>query len=111
MQQLLKLSPKEFELWVADYFRAKGFKAVERVGGTGDLGVDIRCRDSQNQLVVIQCKRYQPANKIGSPEIQKFFGMMIHHNAAKGIFVTTSSYTRNAKELALARNIELIEGS
>jgi transcriptional regulator of heat shock response len=37
--------------------------------------------------------------------------MMVHHNATRGIFVTTSTYTKNARELALARNIELIEGS
>ncbi len=111
MQQLLRISPKEFEVWVAGYFRAKGFRAVDVVGGAGDLGVDIRCRDAQNRLVVIQCKRYQPTSKISSPDIQKFFGMMVHHNAGRGIFVTTSTYTRPARELALARNIELIEGA
>ncbi|MDQ3444399.1 MAG: restriction endonuclease [Chloroflexota bacterium] len=111
MQELLKLSPSDFEMWTVDYLRSRGFNSVVRVGGAGDLGVDVRCRNDLGEITVVQCKRYSPDNKVGSKDIQHFFAMMIHHNAVHGIFVTTSSYTRGARELALARKIELVNGA
>ncbi len=110
MDALLALSPRQFEEWVAGYLRAQGYAEVERVGGAGDLGVDLRCRDQHGSLVLVQCKRYQPGRKVGSPAIQTFFGMLAHHGAERGIFVTTSDYTPAARKLAGERDIELIDG-
>ncbi len=111
MDDLLDLSPRQFEDLVADYLRNQGFAEVQRVGGAGDLGVDIRCKDEYGRLVVAQCKRYRPGAKIGSPEIQTFFGMAAHHGASRGIFITSSNFTEPAKRLARERDIELITGA
>ncbi len=62
--------------------------------------------------MVIQCKRYAAGNRIGSPAIQTFIGMVhVHHKADRGIFVTTSSYTDGARKLAHQHGLTLWEGS
>lgn len=110
--QLLALSPGEFESVVADVLRRRGFRDVRLVGGPGDLNVDIWCRDPKGLLVAVQCKRYAPARRIGSKDIQTFVGMIFgHHEAKRGIFVTTSDYTPQARSLATERRIELVNGA
>ncbi len=111
MDELLALSPRQFEETVTDYLRARGFADVERVGGAGDLGVDIRCKDEHGRLVVVQCKRYQPGAKVTGPDIQHFFGMIVHAVAAKGVFVTTSNFTAAARKMASERDIDLVDGA
>jgi hypothetical protein len=105
------VSPAEFEMAVAELLRREGFAAVEHVGGSGDLGVDVRARDVDGRLVVVQCKRYRPNAAIGSPDIQRFFGMIVHHGAARGLFVTTARFTTAAHVLAAERDIRLINGT
>lgn len=111
MDHLLRLTPREFEETVASYLRSRGFQDVQRIGGAGDLGVDIQCQDEYGRLVAVQCKRYQRGAKIGSPEIQHFYGMVVRRNATRGIFVTTSDYTQPARRLAHETDIELIDGA
>ncbi|MEZ4529954.1 MAG: restriction endonuclease [Thermomicrobiales bacterium] len=89
----------------------EGFSDVRRVGQAGDLGVDIRCKDDIGRLVVAQCKRYRARAKIGSPEIQTFFGMTARARAARGIFVTSSTFTGPARRLAYELDIDLVDGS
>jgi restriction system protein len=111
LQGLLALSPTGFEQAVAGLLRRLGYGHVRSVGGAGDLGVDIVCRGGAGELVVVQCKRYRPAHKVGSPDIQRFLGMaFIHHRAARAIFVTTSDYTQAARRLAREHPIQLIDG-
>jgi HJR/Mrr/RecB family endonuclease len=107
---LLVLSPTQFEEAIADLFRQLGYREVSRVGGAGDLGVDITARDPQGHSIIIQCKRYAPGVQTGSPDIQRFLGTLVTvHHADRGIFVTTSSFTEPARQLAHGR-IELIDG-
>jgi restriction system protein len=109
--QLLALSPTGFELAVATLFRDRGFKALDRVGGAGDLTIDLRGRDEKGLTTAIQCKRYKPSNKVGSPDLQRFIGMArTHHGFQRAIVVTTSSYTAQARQLAETHKIELIDG-
>ena len=57
-------------------------------------------------------KRYQPENKIGAGAIRDFFGSLDMHKAAKGLFVTTSSFSQSASETVakLGKRIVLIDG-
>lgn len=109
--ELLMLSPQAFEEAVADLLRDLGYRDVKTVGGAGDLAADITCRDSAGQSVVVQCKRYAPGARVGSPNLQTFIGMItVHHRADRGIFVTTSEFSRPAIELAQQHGIRLIDG-
>jgi restriction system protein len=111
LQGFLGLSPTEFEQAVAGLLRRLGYRHVTAVGGAGDLGADIVCRGGAGELVVVQCKRYAPGHRVGSPDIQRFIGMaFIHHRAARAIFVTTSEYTQAARRLARDHRIQLIDG-
>ncbi len=110
-KDLLALTPSEFEDAVAELLKAEGYRDVKRVGGSGDLGVDIFCRDATGSRIAVQCKRYAPGRKISVSLIQMFFGMIVHHGAERGIYITTSSYTGAARNLARDRDIDLIDGA
>ncbi len=109
---LLLLSPSDFERTVADLLRRRGYRDVRRVGGAGDVGLDVWCRDAQGRTVAVQCKRYQPAHRVGSPEIQHLIAMStVHHRTDRAMFVTTSGYTQPAVALARQHAVQLIDGA
>lgn len=111
LDELLALTPTQFEEAIARLLVGQGYRDVERVGGAGDQGIDLRCKDASGRSTIVQCKRYAPSRVVGAPLIQHFFGMIVHDGAEHGIFVTTSSFTAPARELALHRDIQLIDGA
>jgi len=109
--ELRSLTPTQFELFVAQLLQDLGYRQVKHTGGPGDLAADIICRDGNGLLTVVQCKRYAPSHHVGSPEVQQFIGMMtVHHHADRGMYVTTSSFTQPAINLAKQHNVTLIDG-
>ncbi|MHB8398034.1 MAG: restriction endonuclease [Candidatus Limnocylindrales bacterium] len=108
VDQLLALSPSDFEKWTGQLLPHLGYRDVRVVGGRGDLGVDIRAVDPQGRTVGIQCKRYSDS-RINSRDMQLFFGMLVHHRLEHGIFVTTSAFTDAARALARDHDIELFD--
>ena len=109
---LLSLTPAEFEIAVARMLPSLGYRQISVVGGPGDLAADIICTDRQGGLVVVQCKRKLPGQRVGSAEMQKFIGMIsVHHEADAGIFVTTSEFTQPAIDLADRHEILLLDGA
>jgi len=105
------LSPSEFEQLVAEMLRYQGYTDVQVSGGAGDLGADVTARLPQSGgLVVVQCKRYAPGRRVGSPEIQQFIGMVYtHHEAQQAIYVSSGGFTEPAIELAQQHDVELID--
>lgn len=100
---LLKMG---FGVSIADAGRALGRSGDDDVDGVIDqdaLGLD---------RVYIQAKRYSLGNNIGSNAIRDFFGSLDRHKAAKGLFVTTSTFSHSAKDTAkyLSKRIVLIDG-
>ncbi|HEY5373917.1 MAG TPA: restriction endonuclease, partial [Polyangiaceae bacterium] len=67
---------------------------LQRVGGTGDGGIDgiISLDRLGLEKVYVQAKRWK--NAVGSPEIQTFMGALQLQSASKGVFITTSLYTK-----------------
>lgn len=111
LADLLRLTPAEFEVWTGEWLRAAGYRQVRRVGGPGDLAADLVCLTPDGARVVVQCKRYAPHRRVGSPEIQTFLGMAtIHHSADLGIFVTTAGFTAPARALADQHGLLLLDG-
>lgn len=107
LAQLGTLNPEQFEEFVAEVFEALGYE-VERVGGTGDEGADLRVGRAGLRGVV-QCK-YHKRGVVGSPELQKFLGTIHHTSSHKGFFVTTRTFTLAAERFVADHPIELIDG-
>jgi restriction system protein len=100
---LHSLPPRKFEELVAAVFRQSGFD-VELTPETRDGGIDIIAvrKDSflGEGLHLIECKRYIPGNTVGIGVVQRLLGVVEQHRATKGIVVTTSTFTRDALEVA-----------
>jgi restriction system protein len=83
------------------------------VGQSGDGGIDgiISLDRLGLEKVYVQAKRWQ--NTVGRPEIQAFFGALAGHRANKGVFITTSSYSREAREYAarVSDSLVLVDGA
>ena len=80
----------------------------------GDEGIDGTIKEDKLGLdiIYIQAKKWQTGNAVGRPEIQKFVGALAGQGAKKGIFITASSFTKEAREY-VPRNetkIVLIDG-
>jgi restriction system protein len=88
--------------------------AAQTTKKSNDEGIDGIIKEDKLGLDVIyvQAKRYKPENRIGREDIQKFVGVLATKGVRKGIFITTSSFGKNALE-ALPKNetkIVLIDG-
>jgi len=112
---LRALPPSGFEKICQRLLRESGFKKVTVTGKTGDGGIDGEGILEINPLitfkVLFQCKRYKENNTIGSSVIRDFRGAM-QGRADKGIILTTSSFTKEAKKEAVrdgAPPIELVD--
>jgi restriction system protein len=120
VQRVRNLSPKFLEVVVLELLHAMGYGAsessIEHVGGPGDEGVDgIIHQDSLGlQRIYVQAKRYKAENSIGRPDIQKFVGALAGQGANGGVFITTSSFSADAKDYAsknLNARVVLIDGA
>jgi restriction system protein len=62
--------------------------------------------------VYVQAKRYGPGTSVGRPDVQGFVGSLVGLGATKGVFVTTSSFSRQALDFVqhLSQRIILIDG-
>lgn len=100
VQDLLRLSPAEFEAFIALVIEAMGYTQVQQIGGSGDLGADLLARNYFNLRIIVQCKRFAPDNQVTSPDLQRFLGSVVHYKAIEGRFVTTSTFTQPALDFA-----------
>jgi restriction system protein len=118
LDELLKASPVFFEKMVIKLLLKMGYgdfkeEAGKVTGKSGDEGIDGEI--SQDKLglekIYIQAKRYKDT-VIGRPTIQQFAGSLLGKKANKGVFITTSDFSSEAKEYAklAGQNIILIDG-
>jgi hypothetical protein len=100
-ERVYDLSPRRFELLVADIFSTMGF-GVEVTKSSHDGGRDlILFNDGENQAIV-EVKRYR--NKVGVNLIRQLRGVQLRDDIKKAILVTTSHFTSVAIRESRARN-------
>lgn len=105
------LDPREFEEYVAELCRRDGCRDVQRVGGSGDLAADILATTPLGRRMLVQCKRYAPGRRVGSPEVQQVGGTYaVVHRADIALVVTTADFTPAAVEYARQAGIRLVDG-
>lgn len=118
LSRLREAEPKFFEGVIVDLLLKMGYgygsAAGNVLGQSGDDGVDgvINLDPLGVDQVYVQAKRYQAGSPIGSAAIRDFYGALGLKDVTKGIFVTTSSFSPNARATAekLGARIVLIDG-
>jgi restriction system protein len=111
LELLRALEWKRFEQVCAAYFETLGFRC--KIAGEGaDGGVDIRLfvDDGAAPVIIAQCKSWN-VRQVGVKPIRELFGVMSADGVEEGIFVTTGTYTADAREFAQDKNMSLIDGA
>ncbi|MBE6009411.1 MAG: hypothetical protein E7236_01940 [Lachnospiraceae bacterium] len=106
-RKLEQMEGHEFEAYCAKVLKRNGYKSVHVTQGSSDYGADIIAR-KHGRKWVIQCKRYSTV--VGSAPIQEISASMQYYQAKKAAVITNSTFTANAKRLADANGILLIDG-
>ena len=101
LEQVRRSSPAFFERLVVDVLVRMGYggsrkEAGEAIGRAGDEGIDGIIKEDRLGLdiIYIQAKRWE--STVGRPEVQRFAGALEGKRARKGVFITTSSFSREA---------------
>ena len=117
LEQVKASSPAFFERLVIDLLVSMGYggsrqDAGKAIGRSGDGGIDGMIKEDKLGLdiIYVQAKRWE--GTVGRPDIQKFAGALLGQRANKGVFITTSSFSKEAEEYAnsIASKIILITG-
>lgn len=119
LERVLEMPPAFFEQLVVDLIVAMGYGGsragvAKSIGRTGDEGIDgVVNQDPLGlDVVYIQAKRYATERSVGRELVQQFTGALIGQGAHRGVLVTTSSFTRTAREYAakVPQRVILVDG-
>ena len=119
LDRIRTAAPAFFERLIVTLLLSMGYggsvsDAGRALGRSGDDGIDgVIDQDALGlDRVYVQAKRYMQGNNVGPGAIRDFFGSLDRHKAAKGLFVTTSTFSTSARETAeyLSKRIVLIDG-
>ena len=108
------ISPIDFERLMVRLLVTMGYGSIENVrqayGKPGDEGIDgiIKLDKLGLDTIYVQAKRRRQGNTVGRPEIQKFVGALAGKGAKKGVFITTSSFTKEARDYFSRNEITLV---
>ena len=121
MDMVMGLEPTEFETLVVKLLLKMGYGyGIEDAGkvtkATGDGGIDGIIKEDHLGFnnIYIQAKKWSSDHKVSRPEVQKFAGALQGEKATKGLFITTTEFTKDALDFAanlLGSNIVLIDGN
>lgn len=113
LEKVKSCPPDFFEKLVVELLVKMGYggsikEAGRAIGKTGDEGIDGIIKEDRLGLdtIYIQAKRWE--NVVGRPELQKFVGALAGQGAKKGIFITTSRFSEQAKSYAPKNDIKLV---
>ncbi|MDN3712552.1 restriction endonuclease [Paracoccus cavernae] len=119
LELILSLTPARFEQLIVELLLAMGYgdgrsEMGQAIGKSGDGGIDGVVNEDKLGLdaVYIQAKRYALDNTVGRPALQAFIGSMTGESATKGVFVTTSTFSKEAREYIrrVQQRVVLIDG-
>lgn len=118
LEQIYNLSPKFFEQLVVELMLAMGYGGSQKAAGqatqySNDGGIDGIIKEDKLGLdsIYLQAKRYRDTT-VGRPDIQAFASALDMHRARKGVFITTSTFSKDAREFVsmIEKRIVLIDG-
>lgn len=115
LDHIRRMSPAEFEGLILKLLLAMGYgqgldEMASALGGSGDGGMDgvIHQDPLGLERVYIQAKRYKEGNNVSSPDIRNFIGALNIHRANKGVFVTASQFTADARQAAQGSTVQVV---
>ena len=109
IQWLRKMSPKEFEIYIANLFDRLNYR-TQVVGGSHDGGIDVTA-EKDGVVNYIQCKKFI-TQQVTVGDMRDFYGAIVNNlSTGKGYFITTNVYTLEAEKFAEDKPIELIDGA
>lgn len=117
-RRLANVAPSFFEDLVVQLLLRMGYggsrqEAGRAVGCSGDGGIDGVINEDRLGLdsIYVQAKRWQ--GSVGAPDVRNFLGALVGRGASKGVFITTSTFSEPAWQVAaqtLQQRIVLIDG-
>ena len=120
MDEVMKLSPTEFEKLVVSLLLHMGYGSGITEAGmitqqSNDGGIDGIIKEDQLGFssIYIQAKQWAADQTVGKPEIQKFVGALQGQQAQKGLFITTAKFSSGALQYAnnlLGTKVVLVDG-
>ena len=120
LARVLEQTPAFFERLIVELLVAMGYggsheDAARQLGKSGDGGIDGIIDEDRLGLdrIYVQAKRYGAGSVVGRPEVQGFVGSLVGLGASKGVFVTTSAFSKQALDYAkgLQQRVILIDGA
>lgn len=95
----------------AAYFGQLGFRAQLPAGGA-DGGVDIHLywEDATEPGIIVQCKAWR-SKQVGVEALRAFYGVMTSDKIAEGVFITSGTFSVEAKAFCAGKNMHLIDGA
>ncbi len=120
LQYISEQDPKFFEKLVVDLLVAMGYggdfeDAAKVTQFSNDGGIDGIIKEDALGLdkVYLQAKRWKETNIVGAPDIHKFMGALMSIGASKGVYITTSSFSKAALDVVASNKslkLVLIDG-
>lgn len=112
LDDIRDLSPRDFELLIADIWQECQGWTTELTDTGADDGIDIYGRPpGGGPLTAVQAKRYRAGNKVTSNRIQQYGALPQQFDRIGSVtVVTTSSFTRNAEQTAKKLDVKVIDG-
>lgn len=98
-----ELGSRKFEELIARVFADKGYE-VSLTKSTRDGGFDIFAKvknDFSDFIILAECKKYSPTNKVGVEIVRGLYGVVEEHKANQGIIITSSFFTKEAQQTQL----------
>ncbi len=109
------LTPKEFEATCEKVLKKKGYQTQWTRGRyTGQHQVDIKAEKGLlfswlfKRKYFVECKNW--SRPVGIKELRNFYAKLEDAGVRRGIFITSSTFTRNARQYARKKSIELMDG-
>lgn len=114
LEKLRNVDPYFFEQVVGELLTTMGYGRFKATPSSGDEGVDgIVYQDKLGlDRIFFQAKRYGEENSVTARDVRDFVGTLDLHGVNKGIFITTSRFPRNTKDILkkTPKNIILLDG-
>jgi len=112
LEEILTLTPLEFEETIAALWTAMGYEVVRGPVGGGDRGIDVLVKTKQEPAITcsIQAKLYNPGHRVGVSEVREYASLAQRSDIDVVIIVTSSSFTKGAEKEAKELKVKLIDG-